>query len=296
MARRRDDDVVAQRLALADGLTVDQTVGDDRRDIVAGIGATVGGNGGEIGVIFLHQLEQVDLRVAGADAQPRARRQRCRTRHHVGIGGAEDLLRHPQHPRLVGDRQAKDAHDDAQRVHQRDLGDEVAFAAERRHMIDMLPGDSGDGRFERLEVLRQEPAVGQLAQRHVLRVVEIDQGAEQVRVAADAERPVFDLGGREIGALAVGKAVVGLAHRDDIGVARNGPERAEPGGLSPVDGIVDAQPREHVVDALVGDAPGIDEGIVDPVARIAGESRSRHAQAAGAAGAGAAGCASAARA
>ncbi len=57
----------------------------------------------------------------------------------VGILGAEDLLREPQHPRLVRLRHAEDAHDHVQRIVERDVAREVALAAELEHAVDEAP-------------------------------------------------------------------------------------------------------------------------------------------------------------
>ena len=96
---------------------------------------------------------------------------------------AEDLLRELEHARLVGLGHAEDAHDDVQRVVERDVAHEVALAVVLEHPVDEAPGEHGQPRADLLpQVRRLEPVVRDRAVAAVLGAVHVDQ-----RLDVDAE-------------------------------------------------------------------------------------------------------------
>jgi hypothetical protein len=205
VAGGRDDDVVADA-----GEVLEVRVGDRRGDVVRRPRPAVDGDLVEVGV-EVHERGELCLLAVGAA--------------EIGVLGAEELLRQLQHLRLVALRHSEHAHDDVQRVVERDVGGEVARAAELLHAVDVAARESGDCGLEVLPQARgAEPVVGDLPRRAVLVAVHVD---ERLDVDARRRRACLDGVRLEDGAARVPEAVVLLLDREDVGVARDGPERLD---------------------------------------------------------------------
>ena len=270
------DGVIADGFQHADRFAVHRALCDHGGQIIARIGTAILHHLAEISEELLHQREDIHLRIAGGFRATEPLRENAAARHHVGILRAENLLRHLQHAAFVRLWQAQDHHDDTQRIPERDFIDEVAGAAKAGHVVDMRLGDGGDPRFQLFQVLRHEPCVGDAAQFHVQRVIQIDQRAKQVRVTRGALHPLFGLDRRDIGAFPVDEAIIGLGNGDDVGMAGDRPERAETLGLGPVHRVIPAQRGVGIVDAFIGKGGRIDQHVVDGVAVETGEGHGGH--------------------
>ena len=236
MTRRRDDCVVTVRFQFRNGHAVDQPVRDHRSDVVLRMRAPRRGELREVRLEVAHNIENVfGLKRAA----------------HVRVAGAEQFLRELEHDRLIAFGHTENRHDHAQRIPNRHVLDEVAFAAEVGHPVDVLLRQRIDPALQLAQVRPHEPRLREHAVLGVIRIVHLHQRADEVAPAehllhhpSDRRRPQ-------------GRARVvdetGLVQLDvfDISVFRDRPERLETLGRQPPDRIVGAQPAQITVNALL---------------------------------------------
>ena len=243
MPRGRDDDVIADGLELAEGVAVDLAVGDDGGDVVPWALAAVFGDGVEVGhEVDDHGLQAGQRRIGALDllAVP----------VQVRILRAKQLLRQLQHAVLVLFRHAQHLHHHVQGIEERHVPGEVALVPQRRHAVDKAAGDLADAGLELAQVLRHEPGLGQAPVVHVVGVVHLDEGADQVRAAAGH---LLDLlaaldGGEGREGVAVVEQLVVPLDLQNVRMARHDPERIAAVRLGDAERHLLAQPRKGGVD------------------------------------------------
>ena len=134
MARGRHDDVIAHRLKRAERLAVHLAVGDDGGHVVLRFLAAAFGQRVEIGdEVRDDGLQRGERRLGILQRAARA--------IQVRIGAAEEFLRQSHHERLVHFGHAQHFHDHMQRIEERHIAGEIAFAVHARHAIDSGFGD-----------------------------------------------------------------------------------------------------------------------------------------------------------
>jgi len=250
------DDVVAHGLQVAEGRAVHLAVGDHAGEVVAGLDPAVLGDAVEVHhEVHDHGLDGVDA--VGVPAHLLA------GPVDVRVGAAEQLLGQLEHARLVRFRHADHLHDDVQGIEEGHVPGEVAAVAVLGHAVDEAPGDLADPLLQLAQVLRHEPALGQAPVGHVVGVVHLDQGADEVGAAAHhlAHLPVGLDGGQGRRPVAIVEQLVLPLDLQDVGVAGDHPEGIEAFRLGLRQRGFPAQVGEGVVDPLaVGIGAGVDNG------------------------------------
>ena len=162
MAGSRENDVIGHRIERIEWLAIDRPVRNHARNIVTRVGATVLGNGVEIlEEVHHHALERGHGIVRHQVTEPTHASK-------LGIGSAEQLLRELEHARFVTLRDPKNVHDDAQRIPDCHVIDEVARATLLGHAIDVDLRKLAQPGLQLPQVLRQEPRLSEHAILHVL--------------------------------------------------------------------------------------------------------------------------------
>jgi len=196
------DDEVAHLVERIHRLAVHFRVGEDGGEVVRGVFLALLDDFREV----LSQLQQsAHLRLALVGIALEVRVQR-----------AEDFLGQFQHGGFGLARQAEDRHDDAQRVEQGDVLDEVTLATRVAHAVDILAAQGlhlvvqlGDG-------AGQEPLPGHAAQFEVLGLVHVDECLQPVFGTELGLQCLLRLDGQQDRARGVEEAVVLAADALDV--------------------------------------------------------------------------------
>ncbi|MEY2967909.1 MAG: hypothetical protein RIQ64_536, partial [Actinomycetota bacterium] len=153
-----------------------------------------------------------------------------------------------QHPRIIGFRKPEDGENDVQWKRHRNVASEIALASEFDHSIDRRSGQSGQTLVKPRQTLRKEPIGRDTSQCPVLRIVDVDECAEQVAVLGNTLVVGFR---SEHGARLVTEDVVSQLDRQHIGVARDRMERIEVVMLDQVHRISAPEHRAGLVKQLL---------------------------------------------
>ena len=216
-----DDDVVPEPLEIAERGVVDAPVGDDGGEVAGGVRLPVGGEGVEV---LLELADVVRDEIEGV----------AEVTEELRIGRAEQALGELEHEALVLGRHAEDPHDHVQRERNRQVGREVARAAELEETVGVLVGDPVDGGLEVLHGGRLEPVVGDGAVLLVHLAVEVDERAGRLD-AHRLEHVVLHVGTRRR-ARRVPEHVAAARDLEDVSVLGDRPERRPTLGLDAQDG------------------------------------------------------------
>ena len=165
MSGGRDDHVVAHRFEDADGRAVQLRVGDHRRQVVGRVGTTILGERDEVLEEVLQRLHELFGRGAAG---------------HLRVGGAEQLLGELQAGGGSPPREAEDREDHVQRVVDGDVGDEVAFAPEVGHAVDIPLGELGDALVETRQRLRKEPVRRDVPVDGMIGSIHVDESPQHI--------------------------------------------------------------------------------------------------------------------
>ena len=262
MTRSGHDDVIAHRLALADGRAINLAIGDDAGEIVFRVSAAVRRDRPEIGEQFLRRLQQVYSLIAGHRGA--VFRDIAAFGRNIRIARPEDFLRHLHDELFIRARNAEDRVDHPQRIPERHFLHEITLAAQALHVVHMLLGKPGDPVFQLAQARRHEPALRQRAQLYVRGVIKVHQRAEQMRVAGHGFDPFLARNRAEIGPRAVDEDRVLALDLQNVGLFGDRPERPEPFRLRPVKRVFPPQPRIDIMDLFAGIKLRIDNLIINP--------------------------------
>jgi hypothetical protein len=229
------DQVVADGLHHAHRLVVDRAVGEQAREVVAGVRAAVLDD-------LVEELVELETELEGGLLPILA----CALQ--VGVVEGEELVRESEDVGLALPRHAEHGREDAERVGGGDVVREVAlplagFAGE---LVHELPGARVDDVVEGLDRPRREDGAGDLAIAAMLGRIHLDDhahGAETLGALAQALLAFV-----EQDDAARRRELVGLL-RDlaDVGVLGDRPEGLEAGRLAAVHGGLGAEPRPEIV-------------------------------------------------
>jgi hypothetical protein len=167
---------------------------------------------------------------------------------HVGIAAAEIGLRNLQQPLLVLARQAKNRHQDAQRIIDRNLVVEIALPADRKHPIHAFLRQRLHAIRKRPKLARLTPCMRQLLILGVVRIIHLRQRPHQHRAAIHGFPDLaLEIDAEELCPRRIDEAIGLELDLDDVGIFRDRPERTIARGFSPMDRILAPQSREQSV-------------------------------------------------
>jgi hypothetical protein len=165
----------------------------------------------------------------------------------------EQLLGQFQHSPFVPLRHPENLHDDMERIAERNVSDEIAPSAMRRHFLDGVACDRPDLLLEFSEIAGQEPGLRQCPVFRMVRSVHLDQRTHQIRPPGDLAHALLDRLRRERRrTVCVVKQIVLPADALNLGVLGHDPERIETLWPSNAKRVVRPKPAIGVVKTLIG--------------------------------------------
>ncbi len=237
MPGSRDDQVEPEHVHVRQRRTVERRVGDHARQVRRRVGPAVARQPGEVRHEVEHHLEDRVVLARPPD---------------VRVLRAEQLLGELEHLGVVVLGQAEDREDHLKRVVHRDVAGEVALVTQRRHLVDILPGQLVDALRHALHVRRLEPVVDEVAMGLVLVAVHLHEALH--RRPAPSGVALGVLAGGERGLRLVGEHLRVPFDLHDVGVLRDRPELWVVGKRHLDDGLLAPEERRRRVP---GDGVGV---------------------------------------